>query len=262
MSDVTFNTFDFIFKQFFYFCRLVPRGDQNSGDYWNMVAGLMQSASSFEMLVGVASSVHASMPDIQLNITNVRLDTDPLDHKALHIVPWDVLVRNPFPVDTKGDGRCFLFAAARLLFGYADENRVVELRCRLIIEGIMNRDYYLDHGSMGRGLKGGPLQDDVTASYAAQCGATGDWVDLRDIGTIFNNLLFNYVKPYEVTSWVTLLRCRNISEAAHVGLHCPNLYLFFRKLASGCSTCWQMLPMWWCCQSTHGLVHMLGGIPQ
>lgn len=216
--------------------RLVAKPMEGVGAYWHNLHVQLMSTNSFEELLQCVHSCAATLPRIDLNITNVRLTTDYRDPQSMNIIPWDILVRNPFPIDTFGDGRCFLFAAARLLWGYADQMRVEELRVRLVIEGVLNREWYLKHENLAIGLrKEDPLSMSVPDTYALMSGAYDDNNQLDDVPVIYNNMVFKYREKFEVRivpdERVTLLCCWT------------NFYygFFCRKRDSGSSTCLQTL---------------------
>lgn len=96
--------------------RLVkPREDAD----WNWI-GMQEMIENFtlvEQLIVWVEEVGPTLPPIQLNITNVRLDTDRPDAHMLRQVPADCPVRNPIPLYTTGDGACFARSMVRLLWG-------------------------------------------------------------------------------------------------------------------------------------------------
>ena len=48
-----------------------------------------------------------------------------------------------FPVETSGQGSCFYYALSRLVYG--DECHFIEMRVRIVAEGIQNMNLYLNH---------------------------------------------------------------------------------------------------------------------
>ena len=180
----------------------IPDPDQK----WVSMMVEMGSFITPETLVAWAYAAAVELPRLHTNITNVRLDTDPLDERGQRMIPKDVAVRNPFAIDTPGDGRCFLFAASRLIFGYADEARVAELRVRLVIEGFKNKHEYLDHDCLARGMAGPDLMTPIPESLALLSGYYDSDNTMGDIALIFNNMLWNYRRPHEVKLCLTSMQ--------------------------------------------------------
>ena len=165
---------------------------------WMVMLVEMGSFTEPESLIAWAYAAAITLPALKSNLCNVRLQSDVVDKRARLIIPQDCAVRNPFPIDTPGDGRCFLFAAARLIFGYADEMRVAELRVRIVIEGIKNKHEYLDHDFLARGMMGPDLMTPIPETYAALSGYYDEANNMGDLSLIYNNMLWNYRRPHEV----------------------------------------------------------------
>ena len=166
--------------------------------FWVSMLTEMGSLTTPEELISWVYSRAPKLPRIEGNLTNVRLDTDVRDGRAMRIVPKDVLVRNPFPIVTHGDGRCFLFSASRLAFGYADNIRVAELRIRIIIDGFINKHEYISHSFLARGMSGPDLMSSLPETLAELSGYYDEQNTMKDVALIYNNMLWNYRRPYEV----------------------------------------------------------------
>ena len=164
----------------------------------------MSRVKSMEELIRWANEVH--LPPLKPNITNVRLKTDRKDHSAAQWIPSDCPVRNPFPIDSPGDGSCFLHSLSRVAFGYTSPARVAELRIRIVVEAIINRDWYLKHENIALGMAVEEVKSPVTELYADLSGAYNEQNTLEDMALIYNNIVFNYRLP------TTVIICPHINN--------------------------------------------------
>ena len=173
----------------------------------------MGSLTTPEDLIAWCYKKSKYLPAVERNITNVRLHTDVVDKRARLILPHDTLVNNAFPIDTRGDGRCFLFAVSRLLFGYADEARVAELRVRIVIEGFVRKHEFMDHAFLARGMAGTDLLTSIPETLAELSGYYDDQNTMNDVSLIYNNMLWNYRRSHEV-------RTCNVTGTSQIQNHC------------------------------------------
>ena len=94
----------------------------------------LEEMASVEQLIHWASFWEHNLPPLRTNVCNVMLDTDQWDYHALKQVPEDVLCRNPQPLCTTGDGACFLFTIARLLWGVPANSDKPSLHAQLKVK--------------------------------------------------------------------------------------------------------------------------------
>jgi hypothetical protein len=119
---------------------------------------------------------------------NVRLGIDKLDRNALGQWPGgDGLVEYPFPIATKGDGNCLPRAMSRCLFG--TEERYTEVRVRLTVEGVINRQHYSDNFYLRNGLSRDSYYD-IFSLYVQMGGAYNEENRHQDTTLIYNNDVF------------------------------------------------------------------------
>lgn len=124
-------------------------------------------------------------------------------------------------LETKGDGRCFLFAAARCLFGphqAESEMRVAELRVRLVVEGLVNKDFYLDHYSLGIGLKEYSSSSTVPEMYATFSGVE-EGLDTSDVALVYYNTMFKYRRKYSEAGMWQFHQLANILGAPVISIY-------------------------------------------
>lgn len=111
----------------------------------------MKAVLTYEDLEILCRNEFTNMPPMDTGcIMNVRAQYDVLDRNALLWVPYDSPISAPFTINTTGDGSCFLHAASRLAYG--NENHVVEMRVRLIMEAVLHREWYCSHYNLAIGL--------------------------------------------------------------------------------------------------------------
>ena len=91
------------------------------------------------------------LPSIEQLHGNKHLAHYEMDCLAKSLVPSDSPLEKAkcFPVYTIGDGQCFPRSLSRLVCG--DESRAVEMRVRLVVEGVKNIEHYLNKDILNRG---------------------------------------------------------------------------------------------------------------
>ena len=105
-------------------------------------------------------------------------------------------MRNPYPLETKGDGNCLLWAAARCIFGYATQEQVAELRVRVVCHAILEKDWYLQHKNLGIGMCHPTVDSPISELYASMGGEyDGSYKLPQDLEKIYETMIFNYRRP-------------------------------------------------------------------
>ena len=110
----------------------------------------MGRCSNFEDLVKYVDQL-GELPVLDKNFKGLRqINTDRRDFLAFESIPVDVGVSKEdlFPVFTSGAGSCFYYTLSRLVYG--NERHCVEMRVRVVVEGIRNMNLYLDHDYLCR----------------------------------------------------------------------------------------------------------------
>ena len=117
-----------------------------------------------------------------------------MDDVAVMSLPCDS-PRNCVPIWTVGDGDCLPHALSMACFG--DDKRNVELRARIIVEGVYNKPWYLDNNYLGLSLNSLRQQGTFTEQYALFSGqyAHGDLQDV--IESVYDNDMLTMYKPHE-----------------------------------------------------------------
>lgn len=130
----------------------VMRIPKDSYKYWDQLTVEMKSCTDFESLYALCLQVAPNLPPlVTCNLTNVRLSSDRFDTTAKKWIPPSCKIKDPFPIETKGDGKCLLYAISRLVFG--DSMHCRELRCRAVIEGCLNSEKYWDNEYLRSGTQ-------------------------------------------------------------------------------------------------------------
>ena len=118
--------------------------------YWNNILSTMSRKKSFDDLKVYVDEV--VLPSIDRNFKGMtQLNSDMRDYLTKTILPNDIGVSNDdlFPVFTSGAGSCLYYALSRIVYG--DESHCVEMRVRIVIEGVRNMQFYIDHNYLCRG---------------------------------------------------------------------------------------------------------------
>lgn len=153
--------------------------------------------TSFEELAQLCQSMSHDIPRLELtSFSNRSLNCDPVDEYADAWLPVDCRIRSPVPIRTKPDGSCFAQAASRLIFG--TPNRHVEVRVRLILEGVKNREYYTNHDELAFGISF-PLTVDLSSYYCEMTGDSNELNTVRDVPLLYADIL-NYTKESSYAS--------------------------------------------------------------
>ena len=115
-----------------------------------------------------------------------------VDDIALLSLPLDS-PHNFVPIWTVGDGDCLICTLSIASFG--DDSRNVELRARIVVEGVSNRHRYLDDNYLTLGSKCLRQQGTFTEQYALFSGqyAHGDLQDV--IESVYDNEMLAMCKP-------------------------------------------------------------------
>ena len=115
---------------------------------WSEILDNMERCSSFNELHELVSKLE--MPQLVCNLHTEMLENekDMLDYVALHHLPANA--PDSFaPIKIYGDGNCFPRCFSYLI--YSHENNHVEMRIRIVTEGVLNNGYYLQESYIKKG---------------------------------------------------------------------------------------------------------------
>ena len=116
---------------------------------WNDILRRMEKCCSFEELKRYVMTL--KLPSLPKNFKGFKqLRSYRRDALAYSLLPSDVGVDRSelFPVESNGGGSCFYYSLSRLVYG--NELHCIEMRVRVVHEGIMNMNLYLDHDYLCR----------------------------------------------------------------------------------------------------------------
>ena len=89
-----------------------------------------------------------SLPDCFAG--DIAVDGDQVDTGARKDIPSDILQRFNvhYPICIVPDGNCFCRSISHLVYG--SEHHHVEMRCRIVIDSVLNLNNYTDHNYLMR----------------------------------------------------------------------------------------------------------------
>lgn len=77
------------------------------------------------------------------------------------------------------------------------------MRVRMVCEAIINKDIYMDHEQLGKGLQCNEIPSEVNEVYATLSGSYDDENTLEDQSVIFNNMIWKWrIKGREAGQWM------------------------------------------------------------
>ena len=90
----------------------------------------------------------ASLPNCFIG--DIAVDRDQVDIFAKKHIPSDILQRFNmyYPICIEPDGNCFCGSISQLV--YRSEDHHVEMRCRIVIDSVLNLENYTDHDYLMR----------------------------------------------------------------------------------------------------------------
>ena len=125
------------------FKQIIPHGV-----LWASVLTAMDECRDFNELIKLCTNLKDEMPQLKKRVKATFSRSDLIDTVAQSEIPPDG-PRQLFAVETNGDGNCMPRAVSKGYFN-TDEFHL-ELRARLVVEGVINRDSYLNDDCLERG---------------------------------------------------------------------------------------------------------------
>ena len=117
--------------------------------FWDSINGSFEACTSYHQLQDLGFEMKDKIPTIRpRRSVPFKIEEEFIDAVATATLPIDA----PQDVDaiaTIGDGNCLCRALSRAYFG--DDSMHNEIRARIVIEGIVNKKYYLSDYTMERG---------------------------------------------------------------------------------------------------------------
>ena len=145
---------------------------------WRGILNRMGNCKSFDDLESYVKKL--KLPSLPVEFKGLKqLVCDRRDALAYCFIPNDVGVDRSklVPVASSGGGSCFYYSLSRLVYG--DELHWIEMRVRVVCEGVLNMNLYLDHEYLCRGhnFEFGS-ENDIRRVYATFCSFYRDGMSL------------------------------------------------------------------------------------
>ena len=115
---------------------------------WEAIQNKLLKCTDFKQLE-VAVATIKEPPLIASHIHNTFSDCNLIDDIALHFLLSDS-PSGYLPVRNFGDGNCFAQAISQFIYGTEDHH--LEVRIRIILEAVRNKQLYLDQNFLAKGL--------------------------------------------------------------------------------------------------------------
>jgi hypothetical protein len=196
----------------------------NPGPNWLMILQGMQRCQTFDELDNFIR--HINLSPIPAFVGNCYKMNYSCDNIAQSYIPSDITRQHVWmAVKTTGNGSCFFNALSRMVYGH--EQNALEMRVRIILEGIRNRHLYLNDAYLSRGLTTILNLSTRYCLYSASYIDNVRYSPLIVAQTYLNELL-NLTKP---TTWcgiwqfhqaANMLQCKIYSIYPEIALNIRN----------------------------------------
>lgn len=130
---------------------------------WQLLRVQLESTQSFEQLHELCRNI--VIPQLQ-RCTGHRLKRHYMcDQSALRWIPTDcpITADQCFPVKTSAIGNCFPACLSRLVYG--TEDHTTEMRVRVVVEGVLHYQQYLDDNYLAHKLTHPYRQNNISERY-------------------------------------------------------------------------------------------------
>ena len=122
--------------------------------FWNIVSGHFAGMKSYHELEKFILTDHNEivrrLPPLPLCWANRQQEHDQMDGMAMQDLPEDHPFSSAFPIRTRADGNCFANSLSRIVYG--NEQHYVEMRVRLTIDAVVNKERYIDSVELQNGI--------------------------------------------------------------------------------------------------------------
>jgi hypothetical protein len=179
-----------------------PVAERKSFYGFSALRRMCANCENYAELEKLVREHNSSLPPINFDLhVNHRLDWDRHDSLAFQMMPIAETAKgNFYPVLTTPSRNAFHRCVSRFLYGH--EGQYVEVRVRIIFEGVMNAKRYLDNKVLRDGCVAGPC--DLRVLYCQEISPTTrvDELSKNRIVQIFQQQHLNYAKwPGKPTYW-------------------------------------------------------------
>ena len=179
--------------------------------FWESILSSMEGCTSFFQLQSLAVKLHEKIPSIRPKMKEVpfKIQEEFIDAIATESLPSDAPERVD-AIHTIGDGNCLCRSLSRLYCG-SDEMHI-ELRARIVIEGIVNKDLYLSPHALENGASHIRVEETIPATYSTY---SDHYINGQKLSKI--NIDFIYCQEmYECSKMDSYMGLWQIAQAANV----------------------------------------------
>ena len=185
-------------------------GDIPTEILWESYISALEGCDSYDVLDVMANSMKCTLPPLKpRREVPFKIETEYIDHRASLQIPPDG-PKNVHAIHTKGDGNCLSRSLSRTMWG--DSSSHLEVRTRIIIEGVVNKKKYLQHENLAYGAKRIPDDESLQEVYAK-------YSDFYLSGQVMTENAIDYLYSREMYSCATknsYLGLWQIAQAASV----------------------------------------------
>ena len=173
---------------------------------WKSLHNRFLSCKTFKALERIAKNEGLNVPPLPpCFVGEIRVKDDKIDRLSQMHMPAANKVPAKFksgyiPIQISADGNCALRSFSRIVYG--DENHHLEMRCRIVIDSVLNMQNYTDHEYLMRGashMHGDNLKH-IGELYTIYCGipnVQGDTSDVSVIQSVFKQDILRIRKVRE-----------------------------------------------------------------
>ena len=182
---------------------------------WESLMGALESCETNVQLFSLCSEMQPKLPRMKKRSENVPFDiqTEYIDASAVATLPPDA-PKNVHPIWTLGDGNCLCRSLSRAFYG--TDAHHLEIRVRIIVEGVLNKSSYLDHELLRRGATLVRIDEELQVTLAK-------YSDYYTYGQIITEDTVDYMycrEMHECCKKNTYMGLWQMAQAATV-LGCP-----------------------------------------
>ena len=132
---------------------------------WESYLSALEGCRTFESLKMMCTEIKKRLPELCERALDVHFDpqTDFIDRTAKNVIPPDCSL-DVDPIWILADGNCLPRALSRCYWGH--ERGHEEIRTRIIIEGVLNKDQYLSPFVLNNGASHIRVYEPINITYA------------------------------------------------------------------------------------------------
>lgn len=134
--------------------------------FWLDLSNELESARDYESLRSIVLRKISTLPPLELKMKRTMSRSDVIDAVGQKFFPRDG-PKSLVPIENEGDGNCLPRALGHLFLSDQDDH--VEVRVRIVFEGVANSDLYVSDAYLSRGLPESSCKG-VASSYCLYSG--------------------------------------------------------------------------------------------